>query len=105
MAQEINFESVIGKLAELAGTYMGIEKARVHGGAPLAELFDSLCLLELVMLLERELQIDVDLPHCRMAGERMDTHELAHAIVRQHAAGAMSARRAVFLPLPGLVPA
>jgi hypothetical protein len=90
----------------LAEKYMGIEKARLHDGTPLAELFDSLCLLELVMLLERELLIDVEIPsHARKAGERIDACELARSVVRQHAARATPFRRATFMPLPGLAAA
>lgn len=106
MAQEINFELVIGKLAELGEKYMGIEKARLYDGTPLADLCDSLCLLELVMLLEREFQIDIDIPcHTRTAEERVDARELARAVVRQHGARPTPLRRATFMPLPGLVPA
>ena len=101
MSQVINVESVIAKLAELAEKYMGVEKIRLLGGTPLADLFDSLCLLELVMLLERELHMDIDIPsHARMAGSRLDAGELARAVVRQHRARAMPLRRAAFMPLP-----
>jgi acyl carrier protein len=106
MAQEIDFESVIGTLAELAEKFMGVEKTRLHDGTPLVELCDSLCLLELVMLLEREFHIDIDMPsHSRLVGERIDAYDLAHAVVRQHGGRYAPVRRATFMPLPGLVPA
>ncbi|CAN5505519.1 hypothetical protein BH11PSE7_BH11PSE7_05860 [soil metagenome] len=106
MAQEINFESVIGKLAELAEKFMGIDKTRLHDGTPLADLCDSLCLLELVMLLEREFLIDIDMPwHGRNAGEQIDAYALAEAVVRQHGPRPTPMPRAVFMPLPGLAAA
>ena len=106
MSQVINVESVMASLAELAEKYRGVEKNRLQGGIPLAELFDSLCLLELVMLLERKLQIDIDIPsHARRAGSRLDACELARAVVRQHSARARPLRRAAFMPLPLLAAA
>lgn len=106
MAYEIDFESVIAKLGELAEKFMGIEKSRLHDGTPLTDLCDSLCLLELVMLLEREFHIDIEMPsHDRVMGDRIDARELVHAVVRQHGTRSLPPHRATFMPLPGLVAA
>ena len=96
MEDKLAVESVKGKIADLVEKYMGIERSRVLDGTPLSDLFDSLCLLELVLLVEREWSVEINIAlHRPCAGVLLDIEDLAHEVVGQRAA-----RHAVPLQVP-----
>jgi acyl carrier protein len=89
MPLENVFDSVKYKIADLLEQFMGIERASILRGAPLIDLdpdFDSLAMLEILLMLEHEYGVAFDVAlNGRNAREPWTADSLAHELVRQKA--------------------
>lgn len=88
MAHEDILDSVTNKVADLAVQYMGVDRARLLAGTPLVDVMDSLWVMELVMLLEREYGVELDIASSICRGPSMNVTSLAREVLRARKAGA-----------------
>lgn len=90
---------IADRIATLMFDYMAIDQATTLGGEPLAELLDSLSLLEMLMLVEREWSVTLDFDEAtRTPG--FGVHDLAASVQ-----AALARRERFPMPAPGSVPA
>jgi acyl carrier protein len=85
--QILEAEVVRKKIAELIEQHMGIAATRVLEGTSFGELdkdFDSLALLEMQLLLEKEYEFEFDMQlHDKNAKLPSNVDELAEAVIHQ----------------------
>lgn len=82
MAHDDVLVVVTDRVVDLAVQYMGVDRASLMAGTPVAEVMDSLWAMELVMLVEREYGVELDIPFPMCAGQPMDVQSMAREVLR-----------------------
>lgn len=97
--EDIDFQQARQTIARLIEEHMGVPTDKVMADTPFLELhkdFDSLTMLELQLLLEKEYDMEFDNDaHSRQDKLPVNVTELAHVLISQHTAYRLKQARAL----------